>query len=167
MKRLTERELDAYGDACYYKCHSNDCDYECDECNILSEGANKLKAYEDAEEQLLKAAGVDLPSMIGEFMHYYNLQKEGRLVELPCNVGDTIYVITSPYNIVDCEENYRQPPQIFECIIESISLYKCGTRQYRAFFNNEFVAHYLTDDNFGKTVFLTREEAEAALERIG
>ena len=127
---------------------------------------DKLASYEDEEEQVLKATGADLQSMIGEFMYYYNMQKEGRLLEFPCKVGDTVYVITSPYNVDDCEENYRQPPQIFECVIESISLYKCGARQYRAFFNNEFVAHYLNDDNFGKTVFLTREEAEAALERM-
>lgn len=49
---------------------------------------DKLREYEDLEEQVLKSTGTDLASMVGEFMHYYNLKKENRLLELPCKVED-------------------------------------------------------------------------------
>ena len=52
---------------------------------------DKLREYEDLEEQVLKSTGTDLASMVGEFMHYYNLKKENRLLELPCKVGDKLY----------------------------------------------------------------------------
>ena len=76
---------------------------------------NKLAAYEDAEEQ-------------------------GRLVILPCKVGDTVWQIIKYYTFGEVgdpgEENYRIEPRTFE--IQHIA-------------------------SFGKTVFLTREEAESAL----
>lgn len=92
----------------------------------------KLSDYEDAEEQVLNATGADLQSMIGEFMHYYNLQKEGRLVELPCKVGDDVWTIM------------------------------CGmTGKHPALFRQEFTLSMFS--HFGTAVFLTKEEAEAAL----
>lgn len=51
---------------------------------------DRLAEYEDLEEQVLKSTGTDLASMVGEFMHYYNLKKENRLLELPCKVGDEV-----------------------------------------------------------------------------
>ena len=106
---------------------------------------DKLREYEDAEEQLLKAAGVDLQSMVGEFMHYYTLQKEGRLVELPCKVGDTVYEANHFWNRV-IERNVA-----FVLICKSSIYVKNGC-------GDSF--------EFGKECFLTREEAEAALERM-
>lgn len=58
----------------------------------------KLAHYEDLEEQLMESAEIDIDSMVGEFMHYYNLQKENRLIELPCAVGDTVYRICPKCN---------------------------------------------------------------------
>jgi hypothetical protein len=168
MERLTERELDIFGDARYCKCHSNDCDYECDECDIVSEGANRLKAYEDAEEQLLKAAGVDLQSMIGEFMHYYNLQKEGRLVELPCKVGDDIYEFEN-IDIESCLKNGFCYSDIYvQWTVKSFEIDYLGDIWIHTYRKDPFdySARVLKADEIGKTVFLIRKEAEAALERM-
>lgn len=55
-----------------------------------------LAEYEDLEEQVLKSTGTDLASMVGEFMHYYNLKKENRLLELPCKVEDAPAVEAKP-----------------------------------------------------------------------
>ena len=125
--------------------------YCCDENNKngfdLYEGRaiDKLAEYENLEEQVLKATGADLPSMIGEFMHYYNLQKEGRLVELPCKVGDTVYEANHFWNLV-LERN-----------VASVDIYR----------DSICVKNGCGDSfEFGKEVFLTKEEAEAALERM-
>lgn len=43
---------------------------------------DKLKHYEDLEEQLMESAEIDIDSMVGEFMHYYQMKKENRLIEV-------------------------------------------------------------------------------------
>jgi hypothetical protein len=63
---------------------------------------DKLREYEDLEEQVLKSTGTDLASMVGEFMHYYNLKKENRLLELPCKVEDAPAVEAKP--VVHCKD---------------------------------------------------------------
>lgn len=71
--------------------------------------------------------------------------EQGTLIELPCKVGDTVYRIRKkPYKAV------------LERYVVSITLclnYK-GQFEWRLFTT--------TEDTLGKTVFLTREEAENA-----
>lgn len=88
--------------------------------------------------------------------------KDGRCVVLPCKVGDTVYCIANPYNVTGDYDDFDKPKTVYECIVESISMY-LKSSQIRLNFNNKFIAHYLTLDDFGKSVFLTRSEAEAAL----
>ena len=65
--------------------------------------------------------------------------KDGRLVVLPCKVGDTVYRIFNPPS--------REP------VISAHTLMSV-----------DYIVRWI--DKFGKTVFLTREEAERALEAI-
>ena len=74
---------------------------------------------------------------------YEDLEEQGKLLKLPCAVGDTVYAIE-----VD-EENFTH----FHCP-RKISEYK---------FNLQML--YLLG-MFGKCIFLTREEAEAALKKL-
>lgn len=69
--------------------------------------------------------------------------KDGRLVVLPCKVGDTVYLIVTKRARIYTPE--------FRFIKKS-----CLT-----FLNMERVLR-----DFGKTVFLTREEAEKTLEAM-
>ena len=80
-----------------------------------------------------------------------------RIVELPCKVGDTVYVLTSD-----------APKGIEKTYVEKIEITKGKTR---------FICKCVYDDwgnarwnfsyySFGKTVFLSPEEAEKALERM-
>lgn len=75
-------------------------------------------------------------------------EAEGRLVVLPCKVGDVIYGI-------------RQKKTILPMVTKWFETNECGwtVGAKHAPMAPKF---YLFDD-FGKTVFLTREEAEAAL----
>lgn len=70
-------------------------------------------------------------------------EKEGRLVELPCKVGDIVY-------------GAETAPVIPLHVIEP-AVYMESTEG----------GDFETLDNFGKTVFLTREEAETALKGGG
>lgn len=75
-------------------------------------------------------------------------EKDGRLVVLPCKVGDTIYFKTYKNNATVCVG--IQPHTV-----HSIRIY--------CLVEGEYTDVGLPTDQFGKTVFLAREEAEAAL----
>ena len=109
----------------------------------------RLKAYEDTHmmpsdvtsmrmDMAIIAAlfnGVDVDRM----KELAEADKDGRLVVLPCKVGDTVYRIFNP---LSCE------PVISAHTLMSV----------------DYIVRWI--DKFGKTVFLTREEAEKALEAM-
>lgn len=143
MERLTYR--DKKGEAhlhCYQMCADahEDCDtsYEVDRCQRYV-AFRKLADYEDAEEQ-------------------------GLLLRLPCKVGDTVYCIFGRYtkctiNNKEFDEYGCQGCQQDECD-SKIEKY---IQDMRAFSIDWIVTNL---KNFGKTVFLTREEAEAKLKEM-
>lgn len=93
---------------------------------------------------------------------YKDLEEHGKLLKLPCKVGDIVYFLWK------CNDN-----QIVEMEVIEIELHKCvGNKQknfdaiYKlAFLNRDGTIHFC-DDDFGKTVFLTRQEAEAELKKM-
>ena len=80
-----------------------------------------------------------------------NFKNRSRFVEVPCAVGDTVYVI----------ENIAGEEKIIQDSVETIGIgyYADGVELYQ--FDGIKIDGYFSD--FGKTVFLTREEAEQAL----
>lgn len=141
MERLTTRNI--AGVAVYKN------PFECERCGEtiyrLPDYGNgspteRLAAYEDAEEQ-------------------------GLLLRLPCKVGDTVWVVTSPFNVFDdIEYDEDMKDEVYEAFISSVTFYECG-EQYRIYAKatNHFIGAYFRKCDFGKSVFLTREEAEAKL----
>lgn len=82
---------------------------------------------------------------------YEQLEEQGLLVRLPCKVGDTVYKITR-----FCSGGIRDCGYSYECS-------ECP--EYKPFIEYiEFKITILKD--IGKTVFLTREEAERKLEEM-
>ena len=92
---------------------------------------------------------------------YEDLEEQGRLIKLPCKVGDTVYV----NGVLGCGEAERYR------VIRVDYLSTLGTGK------NEFYIEALlcTDPDssigfydkwFGKTVFLTKSEAEAKLKEL-
>lgn len=83
--------------------------------------------------------------------HYEDLEEAGRLVVLPCKVGDTVYMVDG-----DEEQDWIDEYEIKYFYVSSRGVNRiygeCGT------LTKNFIPK-----NFGKTVFLTLEEAEAAL----
>ena len=115
----------------------------------VREMMDRLAAYEDTHmmpsdvtsmrmDMAIIAAlfnGVDVDRM----KELAEADKDGRLVVLPCKVGDTVYRIFNPPS--------REP------VISAHTLMSV-----------DYIVRWI--DKFGKTVFLTREEAERALEAI-
>lgn len=73
--------------------------------------------------------------------------KDGRLVVLPCKVGDTVY--------------FALLGRIIEKQVFSIVAFSNSTRIYCG-----GTSEYFRPEDIGKTFFLTREEAEKALEAM-
>lgn len=161
MGRLTE--ISASGNAYYPKCFEEPCcgGGECqdDNCKLMYDVCKKLSEYEEigTPEELKELkehgafTGVELAQiaeMQKELKKYKAAEEQGLLVRLPCKVGDTVCIITRfcPGGIRDCGYSY----ECSEC-----SEYN-PVIEYK-----EFKLTMLND--IGKTIFLTREEAEKKL----
>ena len=141
MEKLTE---DSVTGETYIKQCASSCPYDgdfcgTDECPVLNAVADKLGEYERAEEHDL-------------------------LVRLPCKLKDKLYHFYG----IDLEDNFADAisDEIImevvatEFIIDSYEIaIKCITD-----WNSPY--EYLPASEFGKTVFLTREEAEKKLEEM-
>ncbi len=77
---------------------------------------------------------------IDKLAEYEDLEEQNRLIKLPCAVGDTVYTLNPLLN--------------GKTVI--------GETTADAF----FCALVMLEGRFGKTVFLTREESEAALKEL-
>lgn len=134
MERLTKKNKCklSHGEEIVICKHSeNDCNDSCMKiipCKWYTKAIEKLKFYEDLEEQ-------------------------GRLIKLPCKVGDTVYGI-SMGKIITLTVNEIS---IFYLKGEKIINVKCQS-------NDEF-RNYV-EREFGKTVFLTKSEAESKLKGL-
>lgn len=169
MERLTEKhyiERDGYYTKCSETCFLEAAD--CGGCEKIGALVDRLGAYEDTglmpEEIMAAIAANDTVRVFVEKMADFGsteavkrlrelaeADKDGRVVVLPCKVGDTVFLI------------YQG--SIIECTAEFVNMGVVS--------GNRIVAYRLTDradqygatfDAFGKAVFLTREEAEQAPE---
>lgn len=168
MERLTKRYKDSIANIALIKeggdklckdiCDDIECD--CSKCE-LEKALEKLADYEDLEEQ-------------------------GLLVRLPCKVGDIVYVDSEILPIEDmvCHEDVdNKIPSYFQGRVVSFRFAKRNWVQIAV--KAKWLYEWIDDEtgpesdyiecekNFsillsaiGKTVFLTREEAEKKLEEI-
>ncbi len=162
MERLTEwnggQTRHAYYPRCFKApcygdgCKINDCPFETAVCE-------RLAAYEDTgltpeeikapftEDTMInlaaQALGVE-PSRIRELAE---ADKDGRCIVLPCKVGDTVY--------------FALIGRIIEKQVFSIVSFSNSTRIYCG-----GTSEYFRPEDIGKTFFLTREEAERAMQEM-
>ena len=96
---------------------------------------------------------------IRRLAEYEDLEEQGRLLILPCAVGDTVYTNYSMQGW-----RFRKEKRLYEAKVVFIGLN--GTDNY---INIEFVDGHIFQFKFsdiGKTVFIIREKAEAALKEL-
>ncbi len=151
-------------------------------------GKDIANAYEDGYNRALKDYGIDglTPSEVAELAQ---AKADGRVVVLPVSVGDTVwrlcecsdipsrldgtmysddgspgtatgyycpYENNCPHDTDDCEK-VKDKIQIFEDCAEAINI-----SEYGIWFFLKYTPNVDLSD-FGKTAFLSREEAEKAL----
>lgn len=88
--------------------------------------------------------------------YYEDLEEQGLLVRLLCKVEDTVYVLE--------ENNYYTVMQVNKIEIKP-TLYGDICYHLEPVRHRGHLCRYFEDD-FGKTVFLTPEEAEEALKKM-
>lgn len=113
-----------------------------------------IKEFESVECEPYVLDGVEYygdlygGEVINKLAEYEDLEEKGLLIKLPCKVGDTVWVI---YANGDLSE------QKVEYISKNI---------HSKEWNIGFHIGQIPFSNFGKTVFLTEEEAEQALAKM-
>lgn len=91
-----------------------------------------------------------IDDVIDRLAEYENLEEQGRLVKLPCKIGTEVYDITW-----------------WDDVQEKVVVK--GKAYYRTVHKHKVTKlpfTYSDIDNFGKTVFLTKSEAEAKLKEL-
>lgn len=136
------------------QCHELPCPYD-NNC-MQKQVWERLRAYEDTRlsPEGLKQAGEieeylnECGSSIARVAELIKADDERRIVVLPCKVGDTVYLLRGK--------------KVAECYAYRIQVTKGCLDVYAK--NDDIDGTPRTALELGKTVFLSREEAEKALE---
>ena len=137
MERLTKRLHDGKVVTDCDSCEQKK-DKQCTFSECRASLIKRLAAYEGIAEP---CGGLDRLRELAE------ADKDRRLVMLPCKVGDTVY--------------FALIGRIIEKQVFSIVSFSNSTRIYCG-----GTSEYFRPEDIGKTVFLTREEAEKALQEM-
>lgn len=141
MERLTDKIGNTY---CVKGCGSN-CKYGFEYCS--------KEDWENCET---------IADVIDKLADYEELEEQGRLIKLPCKVGDTVwdndcgrpcaYTITA-FSFGECEEYICEPVTTKEVVF------------YYANSSGSITGSF-AESEIGKSVFLNKSEAEAKLEEL-
>ena len=72
-------------------------------------------------------------NVLQKLADYEDAEEQGLLLRLPCKVGDTVYVVTSPFNVFDdIEYDENMKDEVYESYVSSVSFYESG-EQYRIY----------------------------------
>ena len=115
-------------------------------------------------EQAKKVDDVGLTThILQELKEYRDLEEQGLLLKLPCKVGDTVYIIDKRYTKCSSYDEEYSESSCWNWEKECDSkMYYVVVKRYVG--TLEWIISRLK--YFSKTVFLTKEEAEKALERL-
>ncbi len=140
--------------ACLGCGHEHNCDIH--GCAIIREAAEKLGDFNAVfnEDTVVRLAGRCLKVEPVRLRELAEADRDGRLVVLPCKVGDTVWITGSVRHLYS----------------EKVRTFFCGNPSYdRGMADNSLQMIRTTGCDIpirelGKTVFLNRKEAEKALE---
>ena len=162
MERLTEwnggQTRHAYYPRCFEEpCYGSGCKIK--DCPFETAVCERLAAYEDTgltPEQcenvkvIIESAFSDDTSKAERIRELLKADKEGRLVVLPCRQGDELWTYG----------NFPQGREVYRFTVSDVS-----TLNGRTVLNTLGLGTIRPED-IGKTVFLSREEAEKALQEM-
>ena len=141
------------------RCKEVKCPYDTD-CS-QKQVWERLKAYEDSKLSPEDAANLHAILRLGDGMTLMRLRElavadqEGRVIVLPCKVGDTIYAIVQVFG----------GDGVYHKITEKKITGIGGNTMNKVWMVNRenSLEDRFSPSEFGRTVFLTSEEAEKAL----
>ena len=123
----------------------------------------RLKAYEDAglspqacaEAREIEETLSGCDYSISRMVELMKADKDGHVLILPCNVGDTVYFVNAKQILEFAVVGYAVDETGISWV-HSEHVDKIGNTNERTF----------SPDRFGKNTFFTREEAEKALRKM-
>lgn len=119
--------------------------------------AEKCKELTELQRGYL--SGLELAQIweeLEKLKEYRHLEEQGKLLKLPCAVEDTVYV-----NYAMQGGYLKKTDRPYEVKVVFIGINGVGNYMHVAFDNGCRLQFWFSE--IGKTIFLTREEAEAAL----
>ncbi len=100
--------------------------------------------------------------MAEKLEEYEDLEEQGKLLRLPCALGDTVYVIPSKTNYkLNILNGHGENNRVYKQVVNRIEVSKNG---YLLSTCDGMAS--VTDVFYKETCFLTQEEAEAALKEL-
>lgn len=112
-------------------------------------GDNSIHSHEPTEY----GNDLDRTDLLGE---YEDLEEQGLLVKLPCKVDDEVIIVFNEYGELFITNGWIVTEIT---VIDSDAIFN-----FRCYETNDVEERSLND--FGKSVFLTREEAEKAIKKL-
>lgn len=177
MERLSNRAIDIVNEL-----HTERLDYQSEYLPLI-DALNKLAAYEDtwltpeicANYKKFEDEAISKGVTFNRIVELMEAEKDGRLLALPCRAGDTVYEVCNNTDACNdcpfyccgfgdawCEKikdiELRDHPHIAEKPLCEKQFMEVAEHTP----DISWIFHHRRD--FGKTVFLNREEAEMALE---
>lgn len=109
-------------------------------------GNNNIELVINESRVIIK--DTDTLAVAKKLKEYEDMEEQDRLLKLPCKVGEIVYYINPNKNTINELVVYSfdiRPLQHFAC---------------------DYMGARLNFNQFGKTVFLTKEEAKAAMDKL-
>lgn len=120
------------------------------------------KWHEDG--YIVDNGNISVGDLLNRLAHYEDLAEQGRLVELPCKIGDTIYKIPSAVNYkLNVVNGHQENNRVYEQVVCSIKICPSGYLLETCDGKDCVIEQF-----FKESWFITKSEAEQALaERTG
>lgn len=132
-------------------------------CGNHLKGCGIIKC-EEICKKFLDCNKCPIQKAIDKLAEYEQSEEDGLLIKLPCRVGSTVYLINSRYTKCTREE---QEFDEYHC--QGCEWLDCDSHEEYYIYTNksvslEWIVRHSKD--IGKTVFLTKAEAEQALSKM-
>ena len=149
IKALQRLKVKTGSIACLGCGHEHNCGIH--GCAIIREAAEKLGDFNAVfnEDTVVRLADRGLEVEPGRLRELAEADRDGRVVVLPCKVGDTVY-----FRTYDCNGT----------VDLGIQPHKVTAIVWNAIVRGRYIDVGLPSGQYGVSWFLTREEAEKALE---
>lgn len=92
-----------------------------------SDGAKAIVIHDGSDFPDVCFEGEKEYDVMNALADYEDLEEQGLLVRLPCKVGDTVWVVTSPINVFDYDKyDGAAEYEVYESYLSSVTYYTCG-----------------------------------------